>query len=68
MGERGVEHYSGNLAGVSDRHVATGTERAEVDVVAEGFGRLDRRGDMRPGMAFDERFDGELEQQHDTEL
>ena len=49
-------------------HAAAGTERSEVDLVAERLRGLDGRHDVRARLAFDERFDGELEQQHATEL
>ena len=50
------------------RHAATGAERAEVDLVPQRLGRLDGRSDVRTGLALDERLDGELDQQHATEL
>ena len=68
MGERCVENSPGDLAGVGNRHAARGAERTEVDLVPEGLGGFDGRCDMGAGMAFDERFDGELQQQHATEL
>ena len=68
MGERCVENSPGDLAGVGNRHAARGAERTEVDLVPECLRSLDGRCDMGAGMAFDERFDGELQQQHAIEL
>ena len=68
MGERSIEHGAGDLTRMRYRHAAAGTEGAEVDLVTECFGCLDGRGHVGAGMAFDERFDGELQQQHAIEL
>lgn len=63
-----VDHGSGNLAGLGGGHRTTGTERAEVDVVPKCLGGGDRRCDVGAGVAFDKRFDRELQQQHETGL
>ncbi len=53
-----------DLAGVCRRHAAAGSERPEVDFEAECLGGRDGGDDVRTWFALDERFDGELEQQH----
>ena len=68
IGKRCVDHGPGNLTGLRCRHSAAGTEWSEVDLVAECLGGFDGGNDMTTWFALDERFDGELEQQHATEL
>jgi hypothetical protein len=68
VGECSVEHCSGDLAGMHRGDAAAGTEWSEVDFVAKGLGGFYGRYDVRTWFALDKRFDGELEQQHATEL
>ena len=68
VGERCVEHGFGHLTGLRRGHAATRTEWTEVDLEAQRLGRFDRRYHVGAGLALDERFDGELQQQHACEL
>ena len=68
VGKGGVEHRLGDKSCLVGGHVATGAERSEVDLVSQRLSGFDGRCDVRAGLPFDERFYGELQQQHASAL
>jgi len=68
VGERRLDDGLGDVAGSFGGHLAAGPERTELDLESERLSSLDGQHHVWPRFAFDERFDGELEQQHAVAL
>ena len=59
------DYRAGNFCDLLLADRARGTERSELDGDTERLGSRNCRGHVRPGVAFNEWLDRELQQQHD---